>query len=311
MEIKKELEELFKDKSDMTRKTYISRIIAVKNLLEYVKDDLEFLKNGKKVIKAIEISDWKTSSKKITYTSLVLLSKLLNLEDNKLYYEKMIEYKEKNEDEINENKINEEVNKNWATLDELRDMYIKMPEDKPEDIQDKLLIALYIFMPPLRNDYAKVRVFNRGIRKYEGNYILNLKNKVEFILQEYKTSDKYGTIRYVYDDKTQPELYRMFKKHFEHNDTNYLLIKYNDTRRALNDKDISKLIPSIFEKYLNKHITIQLLRVIYETELQQDEKYLNLSNKQRNEKHKELLHSTGVALQYRKINTKKNKNNIV
>ena len=302
-----ELKEYFKDKSDMTSKTYISRIRAVKDLIEYNNDDLKFLENGKKIIKAIELSDWKTSSKKITYTALVLISKILKLEDNKIYYDKMIEYKEQNEKEINENIINEEVKKNWATIEEMKDMIKKMPEETPEQIQEKLIISLYVLMPPLRNDYAKIKVFNRGIRNYEGNYLLNLKNKIEFVLQEYKTADKYGTIKYVYDNKNNPELFRLFKKHFEDNQTNYLLIKYNDTRRALNEKELSALIPTIFKKYLNKHITIQLLRLIYETELQTDDKYKNLSNNQREVLHKELLHSSGVALQYRKINAK-NKN---
>jgi len=310
MNFKKDLEEVLKEKSDMTQKSYISRISALKKLIEYEKDDLEFLKNDKKIIKFIDNSDLKSSSKKLTYIALAVISELMKLENKKKYYDKMLEYKDINNKERNDNIISDEVTKNWATMDEIRSMFEKMPENTPEETQEKLIIGLYVLMPPLRNDFVKVRVFSRDVRKYEGNYILNKKNKIDFYLSEYKTANKYGTVIYTFTPKINPELYRLFKKHFENNNSNYLFVKFNDDQKIINDKMMSKLIPTIFEKYLNKHITIQLLRLIYETELQQDDKYLKMSNNEREKLHRELLHSTGVAQEYRKINTK-NKNNIV
>ena len=138
------------------------------------------------------------------------------------------------------------------------------------------------------------------------------KNKIEFCINQHKTADNYGAISLNYDKTHHSEIYRILKKWFEHNKTNFLFIRLS-TMRALNENDMSKLIPSIFEKYLKKHITIQLLRQIYETEEQNKESYINGSMKDRKEVHDKLKHSTAVAMEYRKIVNKKktSKKNII
>jgi hypothetical protein len=304
MEFKNELIALLKDKSDITRKTYIDRIASIKKLIEYDKDDLNFLKNDKKIIKFIDNSELKLSTKKINYISLAVITALQDAENKTNYYNKMMEYKIKNNDERQENEVSNEISKNWASYDDLKKMYEKMPEETAEEIQEKALIALYVLQPPLRNDYAKIKVMNRSPRTETNNYMIVQKNKIEFCINQHKTADNFGAISLNYDNNHHQEIYRILKKWFEHNKTNYLFIKIS-TQRALNENDLSKLIPAIFEKNIKKHITIQLLRQIFETEEQNKESYINGSMKDRKEVHDKLKHSSNVAMEYRKIINKK------
>jgi hypothetical protein len=305
MEYKKQLTEVLKDKSDMTKKTYIDRISSIKRLVEYDPDDLEFLKNDKKIIKFIDNEDLKLSTKKLNYISLSVVSGLLNLPSQDIFYKKMMEFKDKNNDERQDNKIDIEIKKHWATHEELKTMYESMPEETPEEIQEKAIIALYVLQPPLRNDYAKIKILSREPRTETENYMVVQKKKIIFNLNKYKTADHFGSISLNYDENNYPEIFRILKKWFEHNKGNYLFIRLS-TQRALNEIDMTKYIPSIFEKHINKHITIQLLRQIYETEEQNKEDYINGSMKDRKKVHDKLLHSSTVAQEYRKLINKKN-----
>jgi hypothetical protein len=304
MEFKNDLTKVLKDKSEITRKTYIDRIASIKKLIEYDNDDLDFLKNDKKIIKFIDNSELKLSTKKINYISLAVITSLLNLENKQNYYDKMMEYKTKNNDERQENEISNEISQNWASFENLKKMYEKMPEETAEEIQEKALISLYVLQPPLRNDYAKIKVLSRSPRKETDNYMVVKNNKIEFCINQHKTADNFGEISLNYDASHHTEIYRILKKWFKHNKTNYLFIRIS-TQRALNENDLSKIIPEIFEKNIKKHITIQLLRQIYETEEQNKESYINGSMKDRKEVHDKLKHSSNVAMEYRKIINKK------
>jgi len=304
MEFKNELTKVLKDKSEITRKTYIDRIASIKKLIEYDNDDLDFLKNDKKIIKFIDNSELKLSTKKINYISLAVITSLLNLENKQNYYDKMMEYKIKNNDERQDNEISNEISQNWASFEDLKKMYEKMPEDTQEEIQEKAIISLYVLQPPLRNDYAKIKILSRSPRKETNNYMIVKNNKIEFCINQHKTADNFGEISLNYDNSHHPEIYRILKKWFEHNKTNYLFIRIS-TQRALNENDLSKLIPEIFEKNIKKHITIQLLRQIYETEEQNKKSYIDGSMKDRKEVHDKLKHSSNVAMEYRKIINKK------
>jgi len=300
-----QLENLLEDKSEQTKKTYISRIVSIKKLIDYKPDDLKFIDESKKIIKFIDTDDdLKLSTKKLNYIALSVISELLNLKSKNTYHEKMMEFKNKNNTERKNNLITDEIKQHWATFDELREMYFKMPEETDDDIQNKLIIALYVLQPPLRNDYANIRLFNRMARLDAGNHMIIKKNKIELIINEHKTKEQFGSVSINYDVKTTPEIYRILNKWLDINDTKYLLIR-TSTRRALTENDLSHLIPQIFEKYINKHITIQLLRQIYETELQSSKEYNEMSMNEKDEIHKKLLHGSAVAQEYKKLNAKK------
>jgi len=288
-------------KSESTRKTYIDRILAIKKLVYYEPDNLSFLEDHNKIIKFIDTSDTKSATKALSYIALSVVTALIGATNKDIYHNKMMEFKNINMKERQDNIINEEIKEHWATSEELKKMYYEMPETTPEEIQDKAILSLYILQPPLRNDYAKIKILNRSPRKENfENYIVVTKSKIEFCINQHKTADNYGAISLNYDDNHHPEIYRILKKWLEHNKTNYLFIR-ESTQRTLNENDMTKKIPLIFEKHIKKHITIQLLRQIYETEEQNKESYINGTLKDRIAVHEQLKHSHGVAMEYRKL----------
>ena len=71
----------------------------------------------------------------------------------------------------------------------------------------------------------------------------------------------------------------------------------------MSDGDVSKAIPSITKKYINKDLTINDIRKIYETELINSQQYKSMNFKQKEEAHKKLLHSfTTAHMTYNKQN---------
>lgn len=77
----------------------------------------------------------------------------------------------------------------WNEIITQRD---SLPADSPE----RLLLSMYTFIPPMRNDYAQVRIFRRTPRNDKGNYIVINSTRAgsKIVLQEYKTASTYGKL---------------------------------------------------------------------------------------------------------------------
>lgn len=297
-----DLNELLKDKSPITRKTYISKINLLKNKF-YPKDDkCNFIKKPEQVIKHIDDITLASATKKSFFIALYVVSDAMKLENKKLYYDKMIELKNINNKERKDNKVDIKKMNDYASLKELENMVKQMPEETTLDLQHKLLLALYVLQPPLRNDYASVKILYKKPKEDKGNYFIIRKKSAVFHLNEYKTKDIFKKQVYKYSDKLNKDIYKLLKLSLEKEPRDFLFTKKD---KPLTETDISKLIPALFSKYINKHITINMLRQIYETNLIQSPLYNNLSLNQKEEMHKKLLHSFNTAQEYNKINNKK------
>jgi hypothetical protein len=298
------LNELLSDKSEITRKNYIQKIMILKNKFFPNIDKLDFLKNDKDIIDNVNKSTYGTATKKAFFIALYVIADKLNLENKKKYYDEMISKKNENNEERKENTIKVNKMNDYESMKKLRSILKDMPETSFEDIRNKLLISLYVLKPPLRNDFENVLIVNKKPVDSNFNYIVKDKDVFKFYLNKYKTVSKYGTKIITYSKQDDPIIYDLLKKLKAFN-TKYLISDkfYN----PLNDKEISSLVIKIFKKYLNKHITINMIRQIYESELIQSEKYKNMSLKEKEVEHEKLGHSFYTANQdYNKINLKNN-----
>lgn len=292
------LEEIFKDKSESTKKNYIQRINRLKKLYFPDDNDYVFIKKPNRLIKKINGSDYPPSTKRDYYIALYAV------DPNEKYKNEMYKFRDETNTKQGESTISEEKLKNYDTMKNLRKILDMMPEDTYTQVRDKLLISIYLLKPPIRNDLESVAIFKKVLDPNTNNtlnYIQKKDKEFIFYLNQYKTVKKYGAKKIIYSKSQDPEIYNLFKKIMKFNKP--FLIVNDINNNNLDDKQISALIIKIFENYLNKHVSINTIRHIYETELINSEEYKKMSMTQKKAKHDELMHDfTTAHTDYNKIN---------
>jgi len=130
-------------------------------------------------------------------------------------------------------------------------------EDKTEvDWKDYLITSLYTLQPPVRADYANMRVMKtRG--KREGNELIwGQKGGAYFVFRDYKTAKTYGNV----EVRVSPELHKVLDEYFQHLGK---LPTHLLTGIAKDPASLLVAIGSAFFKKTQKHIGINLLRHAY------------------------------------------------
>ena len=133
-----------------------------------------------------------------------------------------------------------------------------------QQYQDYLVTLLYSKYP-LRNDWADVRVITKTEynalgeeEKKKGNYLVKHNtNKFFFVLNEYKTSKKYGEKNI----EIEESLLKPLRKWLRHNESDYLLI--NTKGSPLNSNGITKTLNRIGMSERGKPFGSSILRHSY------------------------------------------------
>jgi hypothetical protein len=137
---------------------------------------------------------------------------------------------------------------------------LKKATEKMPSSLDKLILALYTYQPPLRSDYNSIKIING---KYDELNLSNTQNYYTlkdntFHINEYKTSNKYGTIK----NKAPIKLKNLIVKSLTYEPRDYLI--YNQKKHTINEPITANYlgheIQRITEKLFNKSISINDLR---------------------------------------------------
>jgi hypothetical protein len=137
---------------------------------------------------------------------------------------------------------------------------VKKATEKMPLSLDKLILALYTYQPPLRSDYNSIKIING---KYDELNLSNTQNYYTlkdntFHINEYKTSNKYGTIK----NKAPIKLKNLIVKSLTYEPRDYLI--YNQKKHTINEPITANYlgheIQRITEKLFNKSISINDLR---------------------------------------------------
>ena len=156
--------------------------------------------------------------------------------------------------------------------------------------QDYVLALLYSHYP-LRNDFGDVKILSKmgfkrlsGADKSQQNYLVKTGNQMFLVLNEYKTSKKYGEKRIDMDAAVLPALRKLLK----HNTSGHLFVDPGDAQKPLGSNGISKALARIGMRRLQKRLGSSLLRHSYLSH-----KYADLTA----EKQKDadlMMHSVGM-----------------
>mgnify|MGYP003152345125 CR=1 FL=1 len=244
--------------------------------------NVDFLSDTQKVIDLIK--DWKLSTKKTYLASIVVALKAFDSPQSIVepYSNFMLSAK----DEYNNKKITQKKTPkeaaNWATLDELKKVLklfaskirrhsirhqTELTTSDERTLLSYLVLSLYLIdgenhAPRRLEDYASMTIVRGKKAKIpddDNNYLMVYsRNNKEFVFQRYKTKHIYKTQRMKVSRKLNTVI--------------NLWLKFNNTDDflPLTPNALGKLLSSIFVKFMNKKISVNMIRHIYVSELYKD-----------------------------------------
>ena len=274
-----------------TLETYTTLLERLQRIFKT--DNYDFLEKPSEFMKKKEIADSHYLTQRNMLNAIIVLLTALN-EDNK--YELLIQrygdirdkFNEKYDDQQKSGVISEKQAENFATSEEIFGMLDRMKDDL-KGVDDKetatkkelqllqayTLFSIYARMP-MRNDVGGMNAILKKTydsysdeKKKEKNYLVvsaRAQNaNFTFILNDYKTNRKYGTLELPIEDKQLKAVLRRFLKV---NETLYKpvveapLFK-TSSGKAINRNELSKILLKYSDMYLGKKISTTLLRKIF------------------------------------------------
>lgn len=305
-----DLKDLIKsDRPDIKENSLRAYLISLRKMNQNNEiENLTFLKDYDNIIEFL--GKFKLPTKR-NYISAILV--VLRAYNKSTYDEVLQKYREyltglntEYNSAINTHEKDLKQKKNWTSLSDLkkglrlyqnqiRDLDLlnksKLNTKQINIIQSYLVVALYTLQPPVRLNYANMKIIKNLSEVEDGkNYLLNKSRNIKsFIFQDYKTSGKHGKI-------TQPigkELNTIINKWLKVNKTDNFLI--DQKGHPLNANQLGKFITKAF-KFTDKKITLNLLRHIYISE------HIDLDAiKKSKDLAKSMHHSTGTQEMYAKV----------
>lgn len=170
------------------------------------------------------------------------------------------------------------------TLNNLLDKY-----NQPDiDIMSKLLLAMYILIPPVRSDYYSTHIIKEGEIPETDNYIILKNGYAELVIRKYKTSKKHGEIRH---PVLPNELYNLILKSLEMIPRKYLFEKNN---KPFTPNGFCKWTTSTLKQLFGVELTLTMIRHIYISSLD----LANMTVEEKKNIGKLMGHTIGVQAEY-------------
>lgn len=279
--------------SQKTREVYARYLRWLQSELNGGRDGLDFFKNVERVVGHIENSDYKDSSKKIIYVSIVaaLRDRDEFAEVYPQYHAVMMDYSKAANERAEEQKATESQEEAYLPWKDILAAVDKHFEDMDDlaGLQDHLILSLYTLNAPVRLDYAGMKVAKKGSEPKEGNVCVMGPRSGEFIFREFKTASSMGEQRI----KIAPKLYRIIKEWLKLSpDPSVLLLNKNGTPMVENT--LGKRITELFVGLTGKKVSVNTLRHSYATEYHKGSK----SIKQKKADAAKMLHSGKKSEEY-------------
>ena len=259
-------------------------------------NDLSFLFDTERVIKWIESTDYALNSKKAFYIAIVATLK----KDEAYYKDPLVHYRVKMSEYNNSQRILYETQEmsaaevakmvSWKQVLEVREI-LRLSADDVLSHQDYLILCLYTMQPPVRLDYANMKILTSDPTDCSDNYLC-LTKKPYFVFNQYKTAAKYGQIV-----KPVPKmLMNVILDHLAHfPDPQFLLVGHKG--EPISESVLGQTIIGIFNKHLKKRVGVSILRHAYVNHVRKNDKsFLKQAQLAR-----DMHHSIGMSTLYRKL----------
>jgi len=267
------------------KESTIKQYYALVNKLQkkYDTDAWKFLNDPEDVKKTL--SDLHFTSRRNTYNAIVVLLMAMNFDNT---FDDLIETYTKMRNELNEQYVKEQESgiisekqkDNFATIEEIQGMINDMEKEiKKRKLKtigsdkltnsDRELLTVYtlyqmLIRLPTRNDMAGMVLTNKTQLKKthkdiqeKTNYLLNSKDKMTIILNDYKTSKTYGQ-KEIEVPKDLQKIFKMFIRATGRKVGDILFRSSLD--KPLSRNGISQLLLKTSKKYLGKAVSTTIMR---------------------------------------------------
>ncbi len=258
---------------DNSLKVYINNVRKLNGGNEI--KSLTFLRKTASILEKIKKFKLPTQRNYLTSILVILTNQPKFKSTCEKYKEALRELNDVYNKHIESHEKTEKEQKNWISLKELKKNVFNFYKreiserglnkktsltNKEFDLYQRfVVVALYMLLPPLRLDYANMKVVKSRseMENKNRNYLLNIsRNTKYFYINEYKTSDKHGTI----EIKIPTNLNSILNG----------WLKVNITENFLLNKGNSPMTPNVLSKYISKafsisgkNISLNMLRKIY------------------------------------------------
>lgn len=248
---------------DKTKQEYLNRI---DDFCKYLDKDLKYcLENPsffvKKVKKYCEDNKFGVhTADKICSCFLAVFNYNQDLKEKyKHIYDKWID-----EVQIFKDQIDKKYEKNRPTTRQEQsyvdyDTVVKTIDKLIPGSQERLLLAMYTLIPPVRNDYHLLKIYKRNPNYDKGNYIVLNKSNSLIILNEFKTDKTYDKIKI----KVPKRLHREIELSFQNNSRDFLFVSTTNNTPYKSANTFNKWCNRTLEKIFNKPLTLTDLRHIF------------------------------------------------
>ena len=259
--------------------------------IEYIIKKFDYLDNNKLITFLYDNYTNKNTIKSYLIPYAVLCSKMeyyINNNTHKNLIENIENINKNYENDIDNNSINiEDKNKLIINYDEEElEKNIKILEN----IEDKLIYALYTYIPPRRLEYSNMILKTEYLNLDKNNNYIIIENNIpiKFIFNNYKTNNVFGEQIYDIEEKIK----ELIIKHIFVNKkiTGDYLFNYKSN-------NFGKKITNIFKKIYNANISVRWLRMSYTSYIRK----FNLTNNELKKISEKMAHSIETNSRYNKI----------
>lgn len=171
---------------------------------------------------------------------------------------------------------------------------VAMRERLPEGSMDRLLLAMYTMIRPLRGDFGKVRIYSGGrmpaADKLEDNYIRLSGSANVIVLNEYKTAKHNGEYR----RPLPPPLVAEIKASLEKRPRDYLFVKGDGTPYELGNSYV-RYANNTLKRLFGCPLTLSLIRHSFISSLD----FNTLSIAEKEEIAGDMAHTVNMQDKYR------------
>jgi hypothetical protein len=171
------------------------------------------------------------------------------------------------------------------------------------DFQELVYLGAYLFQPALRSNYGTMRITTKSTRLDEShNYLYKRGSTMALLMRNYKNSKSMGYVRIPAraEFKQLIDIWLSLLKIINPKPVGLMHYKITNTEIRWLDSDaaVTNNIRAIANKWLGRAFTINAFRKLWETSIQTDPTYQNLTVREKTEIHKEMLHTRTTAELY-------------
>ena len=259
---------------ESTINRYESQLNILKNMFDT--ETYDFLKNFDEVVDKLKDKNYLTARN--YYNSIIVL--LLALDEDKDLIEKYVELRDKLNEKYSDSQtdnISEKQSKNFASIEEvnlmldtmMKEIKLKKLKSKGDlNGKEKELVMMYTMFSmlkfiPTRNDLSGMVLTTPSLYKYQSkeiNYLVIGKNKMYYMLNQYKTNKTYGIDKKIDVPADLMKIIRMYLRATEKKTGDVLFT--TSTGNPIIRNVMSQMLLKTSKKYMGKSVSSTMMRKI-------------------------------------------------